>query len=232
MNKPLLNTLSVIVPAYNEAENIAPTVLGAASELQGLIAQPIQWIIVDDGSTDQTWEEIQKLHSQLPNLTVGRHPERRGLGAAIWTGVKLVQSDWCCWIPADRQISPQAVIDMIRQAESYDGILLMRNEAKRNPLRRTLTTGFYLLMKLSFGFNPYGFSGTFLIRADYIADLPLHATTAVQNYVVVLHALQKGCRWGQVYTDIQPRLSGKSKVANWRTVIQTFYEIARLRLKR
>jgi len=227
---PYLDSLSVIVPAHNEAGNLSITVLHAAESLAPGVALPIQWILVDDGSYDATWDEIQLLAQRLPNVMSVRHAERRGLGAALWTGLAQACGTWCTWLPADGQIPPEAIMGMMQIASIYDGVLLMRDEARRNLLRRLLTAGFYGLMRLAFGFNPYGFSGTFLVPRILLADLPLMATTAVQNYAVVLHCLKRGCHLGQVTTIICPRRSGKSKVANLGTISRTFYEIVRLRL--
>jgi glycosyltransferase involved in cell wall biosynthesis len=226
----LIPSLSIVVPAYNEEANVARTILATEAVLRDQVAERLEWIMIDDGSTDGTWPEITRLARSIPETILVRHMANKGLGVAIWTGMARASSAWCTWLPADGQIAPQAIADMARLADRADLIMLMRNENEREQGRRILTLAFYGLMRLVLEFDPYGFSGVFMARQQAAQAVRLRSTTGLQNYVVVMHCQKKGLRIEQTCTVIQPRLSGKSKVANLRTMVKTLYGIVGLRL--
>ena len=226
----MLPSLSIIVPAYNEEDSLVHTVLVAEEELRDHVADPLEWILVDDGSTDGTWSEMNNLLNAMSGVIPLKHLTNRGLGAAVWTGMARATAEWCTWMPADGQFKACALVDMIDHVNYSDLVLLMREERKRSWQRQILSLGFYGWIRVMLGFNIYGFSGIFLVRRDIVQGIPLHSATAVQNYVVAIHCQKNGYRIRQTYTVVQPRISGQSKVANLSTILKSFYDIVRLRL--
>jgi hypothetical protein len=105
----------------------------------------------------------------------------------------------------------------------------MREEGERGWPRQIFTVMLYGLMCITLGYDPDGYSGVFLVRRRVLQDVPLHRMTGVQNFVVVLHCQRNGYRIRQTRTVIQPRMSGRSKVAYLPTVLKTLYEIIKLR---
>jgi dolichol-phosphate mannosyltransferase len=225
----MIHSLSIVVPAFNEEPNLARTVLAAHAALQSQAAERLEWILVDDGSTDGTWSEMTGLADFMSHAITLKHPTNKGLGAAIWTGMTQASSDWCTWMPADGQLEPQALAHMARLAGESDLVLLMRDEDERARWRRLLTLALYGGMRILFGFDPFGFSGVYLVRRQILRQMPLYGTTAVQNYAVALHCQSQGYRIQRTRTVIRPRTSGKSKVANLPTMLKTIYDLVRLR---
>jgi dolichyl-phosphate beta-glucosyltransferase len=83
---PLFVDLSIVVPAYNEALRITPTL----QKLQAfLITQPLRWeiVVVDDGSTDNTISVVENLASSMRGLRVVKSPCNRGKGSAVRIGM-------------------------------------------------------------------------------------------------------------------------------------------------
>lgn len=98
---PLL--VSVVVPVYNEERTVAPL-------LSEVLIAPIgrnrlEVIVVDDGSTDGTFEQVRTLAD--PRVKVLRHPRNRGKGAAVRTGLKEVTGDVVVIQDADLEYSPR-----------------------------------------------------------------------------------------------------------------------------
>lgn len=92
--------LSVVIPAFNEAERIGPTIK-VTSEYLTAAAQSFELIVVDDGSTDSTLEVLSKLQSETPELRFISLPGNRGKGAAVRSGVMDAKGDLILYIDAD-----------------------------------------------------------------------------------------------------------------------------------
>jgi glycosyltransferase involved in cell wall biosynthesis len=93
--------LAVIVPAYNEAKTIA-------SVLERVLAQPSvrEVIVVDDCSSDGTWELLQTLAASNPKIRVTRHSRNEGKGAALRTGISLATAPFLIIQDADMEYDP------------------------------------------------------------------------------------------------------------------------------
>jgi dolichol-phosphate mannosyltransferase len=94
------STLSVIIPVYNEARSIEFVIKRVRAT--GLARQII---VVDDGSTDETFERLSRLRS-VPGLKVVRHKGNRGKGAAIRTGLEHATGEFVIIQDADTEYDP------------------------------------------------------------------------------------------------------------------------------
>jgi dolichol-phosphate mannosyltransferase len=96
--------LSVVIPARNEAPNIAPLVAEIRAALDGVVDYEI--IYVDDGSGDGTAEAIRSLMAGVTHLRLLRHAKSCGQSAAIRSGVAAARGGWIATIDADGQNDP------------------------------------------------------------------------------------------------------------------------------
>ena len=95
-----LRLLSVVVPAQNEAGCILSTVQHLHLELQ-LHGVPHEIVVVDDGSTDQTWELLSQLQPAMPELVPLKNTDLRGFGRAVVCGLDHMRGDAVVIMMAD-----------------------------------------------------------------------------------------------------------------------------------
>ena len=120
-------SVSVVVPTYNETENIPKL----AQRLFGLGIPDIRLVIVDDGSPDGTAAVARKLSGRYANrITVIEREGKQGLGTAYIVGFKeaLAQgADYVVQMDADLSHSPEYIPDMLRQLDKSDVVVGSRH---------------------------------------------------------------------------------------------------------
>ncbi|MBI4430281.1 MAG: glycosyltransferase family 2 protein [Candidatus Omnitrophica bacterium] len=110
--------VSIIIPTYNEAENIA-AIIPKISEVFTKHAIDGKIIVVDDDSPDQTWKVAEELGRRYPVKSVRRQGER-GLSSAVVKGFEFSDSDIIGFMDADFSHPPEQIIDLLR-AITADG---------------------------------------------------------------------------------------------------------------
>jgi dolichyl-phosphate beta-glucosyltransferase len=145
--------LSVVIPAYNEAKRIIPTI-GAFAVHCSNLGFPWELIIADDGSTDNTVEVVRALG--LANLRLLVAEQNGGKGSAVQRGILAARGDYILFADADNS-TPIEEVDKCLQvmAEGYDLVIGSRaadgaQEANRSLLRRTLSGGLRWLVRSVF----------------------------------------------------------------------------------
>lgn len=116
------NTLlySIILPAYNEAENIAPVAAELADTLraEGI---PFELLVVNDNSTDDTGAVAEALHTDHPEIRVVHNLPPGGLGRAVRFGLQHVEGEVIAIVMSDRSDNPVDVVRCYRKIEEgYD----------------------------------------------------------------------------------------------------------------
>ncbi|MBD3296686.1 MAG: glycosyltransferase [Candidatus Omnitrophica bacterium] len=96
--------LSVLIPSYNEAENIEPTLREIAEYLSGrdLVAEVI---VIDDGSDDDTSKKAKKIADKFTSLKLLSYSPNRGKGYAVKKGFEAATGRYAMWIDADNSTS-------------------------------------------------------------------------------------------------------------------------------
>ncbi len=223
-------SISVILPVYNEGENIADTVAQAASFLDG---QPVinthEIIVVDDGSTDETPGLLNSLCRRYPNLKTLRHDKNLGYGAALVSGIKQAVSDWVLLMDADGQFKIDALLSMIPYLGQYD--ILAGFRARRiDPLYRivlgqTFSRLAAWLFKLDLRDINCGFK---LFRRNSINADILNAHGGAFYTDFFIKARDQGGRVKQFPVAHFPRRKGKATGASIKVIFAAVIDVVRL----
>ena len=116
------NTLlySILIPAYNEEENILPTVRALAEELRGEQI-PFEIVVVNDNSKDGTPRVVAEAQAEFPELRLVHNTPPGGLGRAVRFGLKHFSGDMVAIVMADLSDNPKDVVQCYRKIEEgYD----------------------------------------------------------------------------------------------------------------
>lgn len=100
--------ISVVAPCHNEAENLGPLAEAVRAALEPL-QRPFELVLVDDCSTDGSWETIRRLGGLDPRVRGLRFAENRGQSAALWAGIKAARGQIVVTLDADLQNPPAEI---------------------------------------------------------------------------------------------------------------------------
>lgn len=224
-------SISVVVMAFNEAENLEPVVRelhGVLSALPGPRADEL--LIVDDGSADGTGAVADGLASQLPGVRVLHHDVNRGLGGVYRTGFAEAARDLVTFFPADGQFPAAIIQDFYPLMEANDLVLGYLPRRDSSLVAKGLSAAEKVLYRALFGKMPR-YQGVFMVRRSVLQGLRLQTTGRGWGVVMemVLRIFRGPYRVQSVPTTLRPRMSGHSKVNNLRTIWTNLTQAVALR---
>ena len=121
-------TLTVVVPAYNEAPALPETLSALVEHVQ---KRGWHLIVVDDGSDDATPEVLEQ-YARTPGMTVIRHKVRRGYGGAIKTGIRAAETDLVVTVDADGQHNPDDIDALYDVSQRTDADMVVGDRGPRS----------------------------------------------------------------------------------------------------
>ena len=139
-------TISIVVPCHNEAAVLPLLYERLRAAATGWPAG-LEVVLVDDGSTDQTWQEMVGLHRKDPRWKLVRLARNFGHQVALWTGLKHATGDVIAVLDADLQDPPEVLSELFRQWEDgFDVVYGVRTKRKEGRLKRAAYFCFYRLL--------------------------------------------------------------------------------------
>ena len=146
-----MSLLSVIVPCYNEEENVEPFYRELLKNESFFAAKEIdvEIIYIDDGSMDKTVEEVKKLRQSDERVRLVSFSRNFGKEAAMFAGLEKSKGDYVVMMDVDLQDPPALLPDMFAGLEEgYDSVATRRvNRKGEPPIRSFFARRFYSLMK-------------------------------------------------------------------------------------
>lgn len=201
--------ISVILPSYNEEENIQ-----RAAEHIGRVLRPEQMdyelVFVNDGSRDGTWQKIVDLAQADPHVVGVNFSRNFGKEAAILAGLAQAKGDCCAVMDCDLQHPPETLVEMIRLwREGYEVIEgVKRSRGEESGLHRFAAGSFYRIMSKATKVDMSRASDFKLIDRKAV-----NAILSLPEKNAFFRALSSwvGFKTISVEFDVQEREAGKSK---------------------
>lgn len=128
--------LSIIVPVYDEADNILPLAREIGDAMKN-VAMDWELVLVDDASKDTTWQRIQEIRKSNPRVRGLRHKKNAGQSAALWTGILNTTTPLIATLDGDLQNDPADLPRMIEEMRNVDFVCGVRAKRKDTWVRRT-----------------------------------------------------------------------------------------------
>lgn len=133
--------LSVILPCFNEAENIKPIYHSLVKACEGI---EVEFIFVDDGSSDTTSEVISTLEAHHPEIRLLRFVRNAGHQNALRAGYRAALGKWILTMDSDLQHPPEMIPSILAKAnEGFEVVQMVRQGKQNGFLKNFFSRGFY-----------------------------------------------------------------------------------------
>ncbi|QQE65541.1 sulfonate ABC transporter permease [Leptolyngbya sp. BL0902] len=229
-------TLSLIIPTYNEGQNLGTLLNALVAVLDPLLPNDYELILVDDDSPDLTWRQGLALGEHLPQLRVMRRQGERGLSSAVIRGWQVAQGRILGVIDADLQHPPEVLQGLLEAIQSGADLAVASRHvegggvsewslARRILSRGAQTLGLLILPRVV-GRVSDPMSGFFMVQRAAIAGPRLNP----KGYKILLEVLGRGTidTITEVGYVFQERQEGSSKVTG-RQYFDYIHHLLRLR---
>jgi len=214
--------LSIIIPVYNEADNVLPL---AQEILAAMRQQPCSYeiVFVDDASTDQTWESIREAHRHDPRVRGLRHARNSGQSAAVWTGIQATTSGLIATLDGDRQNDPADLPALLAKLDQVDFVSGMRLKRQDNWVRRVSSRIARWARRKALGvdFRDTGCAVRAFKRSALSGVFPFNG---LHRFLPILvHG--NGSTTLEIPVNHRPRVAGISKYGVWNRLGRGIYDL-------
>ena len=152
--------VSIVIPVYNEGNSLSIVVEKLYEEIEK-VKEICEVILIDDGSSDNTWDTIVKLHQQYSSIKALRLSRNFGKEAAICAGLEKASGDGVIVMDGDLQHPPSLIPQMVHtwNQSKADIIEAVKEHRGKEPLKKRIGARvFYTLLNKFSGFNLEGAS--------------------------------------------------------------------------
>ncbi len=223
--------ISVIIPLYNEEESL--------TELHEWIARVMQAngfsyeiIFVNDGSTDHSWDVIEKLHAEHQEVHGIKFRRNYGKSPALYCGFKAAKGNVVITMDADLQDSPDEIPELYRMIteEGYDLVSGYKmNRKQGDPLSKTIPTKLFnaTARRVSGIHNLHDFNcGLKAYRSEVVKHIEVYGE--MHRYIPYLAKNAGFTKIGEKPVHHQARKFGKSKFMGWNRFVNGYLDLLSL----
>lgn len=226
-------SVSVFFPAYNDAPSI-PGLLAKTFRVLKENFTDYEVIVVNDGSQDNTAQVLERMQAEHgPRLRVVTHPQNMGYGGALRSGFQAATKDLVFYTDGDGQYDPTELTELYKKLRPEVGFVNGYKLERNDPRHRIFIGNVYnAFARALFGVRIRDIDCDFrLMRRDLLQSLHLTSTSGTICVELVRKLELSGWKFEEVGVHHYPRLHGRSQFFRIRSLLKTFYQLARLRLQ-
>lgn len=223
-----MQSLSVIIPCYNEEENLYSVYRSVSNTLVAL-GIDYQIVIVNDGSTDDTSKILDAISGEDLRVRAVHHPSNCGYGSALRSGFNAANEKLIFFSDGDGQFDLNELPLLLSLIDRYDIIIGFRIHRKDNCFRRVNGWCWTNLVCFLFHLDIKDINCAFkLFRQEVLRNISLNSTGALINAEILARARRQGFSIAQVGVHHFPRIRGRPTGSNPKVIIHAFLELAKL----
>lgn len=218
-----MSVLSVVLPAYNE-ELMMEKTCNVLHEILSNAGISYELVLVNDGSTDNTWNEILKAGEKDPHILGIRFSRNFGKEAAIFAGLSQISGDVIAVMDCDLQHPPETLIEMYHKWEKGYEVIegVKKSRGKESFLHKESAGFFYKLMSEATKVNMQKASDFKMMDRKVVNSI---LSLPERNMFFRATSSWVGYRTAYVEFEVQEREAGESKWSTWSLIKYAFTNI-------
>ncbi len=223
-------SISIVIPAYNEEDNIRDVVLESLEVLRSLTSQ-YEVLIMNDASQDRTGEIAEGLAKNYPGLVrVLHHQKNTGTNLSLIELFRAARHDLIFFLPADRQILPSALpgyLDVVEK-EGADLVLGWRRKRADPFYRRFFNWSYRFILKSFLGISYRDAAASDLYKKSVLDKIQMESRGRLLQAEIAAKASALGYCVREVEVDHHPRIAGKQTGIKPKTAYLSLMDLLRL----
>lgn len=229
---PRLAGLSLVLPVHNEAVNL-PWVLQRAADTLPRIAEQLELVIVDDGSSDGSASLAQERAAALGlDLRVVTHAVKSGYGVTVADGLRVARQPWVAFTDADGQFDLADFALLTPFTDRADLIGGWREERQDAWMRSVVSGTFNVMLFLLYRLRVRDVDCALkLMRREFLQSIQIENRSALMNAELYIKARMGGWRVVQVPVPHHPRRGGVRSGARPRAIARAIKELIVFRVR-
>ncbi len=215
-------SLSIVIPVFNEAENVEPLLAELHSALQGQSGQ-IEFLFVDDGSADSTFAALRQAQQADSRVRIARFRRNHGQTAAMAAGFRLARGQAIVTLDGDLQNDPAEIPRLVNMLSMFDCVCGIRTRRQDSLWKR-------ISSRIGNGFRNWATGDDIVdtgctlkaFRRQCLEHLELYH--GLHRFLPTLIKM-RGFRIVQVPVNHRPRLRGKTKYGTWARLVKGLNDV-------
>lgn len=221
-------TLSVIIPALNEQQNITDTVAEVLTAI-GDRFRDFELVLVDDGSTDATGSIMDQLAADNKRIRVVHNPHPTNLGGAYKAGLAAARMDHVILVPGDNQFSADNIVKVVNLIGQADIVIQYTTNQNIRPLLRQVGSHlFTTILNVLFRLRIRYYNGTVVHRRQLLKTIVITTDGFAYQAEALVKLLRAGHTYVDVGTEIRERATGRSTALRFKNILAVFNAILHL----
>lgn len=215
------DSISVIVPAYNEEKSLE----GAVRIVTGVVSKvtnDYEILIINDGSTDSTGKIASHIAKTNKKVKVLHHKKNEGFGITFRDGINISSYQYITGFPADNDLLRESFEDIV-SARKKDRIVITytTDMSQREIVRQIISLVYTKIMNLVFGLHIKYYNGYFICPSDLLKSLTLKSEGFTLFAEIKIKLIKNGVKYIEIPYECALRKYGTSKALTKKGIVQT-----------
>lgn len=217
--------ISIIIPAYNEEQNIESSIESVQKAISKVTGN-FEIIIVNDGSSDDTGQLIDKKSKSFRRVKAIHHSQNLGLGMAVKSALQRVNFSHVTFYPGDGDMGVESLVDLVKIKDQSELVTAYITHVKKRPLFRVIISkSFVLFMNTLFKLNLRYYNGPMICKTELLKKLKLISSGHAIFAEAKVRLISKGYHYHEIPFQHVGRIHGESKALTIKSVRHTFETI-------
>jgi len=211
-------SVSIVIPAFNERATIE-AVLERSLAVLRTCTPDYELIVMDDASTDGTWEIIERVQRAHPEIRAARHEVNRGIAATFEDLYRLATKEFVFLISGDGQFPPETLTRCAPLLADFDIVICRRTYKDYTTYRHLISSCYRWLPRVLFGVDVVDPGGVKVVKREIITTVPVHSKSVFVEAERIICAVKRGYRLTTVDMIQEARKGGEARGARLNSVV-------------